>query len=102
MLTYLSRVPTQGANFRAAVAHLTDGIVKRSETLGCKVERESVCARPLVQYLACVDRVLQAIAAKDLQSLPNVPVLQTVTNFISSATNPIALSKMPDGYMPWF
>ena len=101
-MTYLARMPGQTANFRAAVALLTDGVVKRSETLGCKAERESVRITLVDYKLAWADHVFKAITAKDPQSLPNVPVLQTVTNFISSATNPIALSKMPDGYMPWF
>ncbi|EPT03792.1 hypothetical protein FOMPIDRAFT_150002 [Fomitopsis schrenkii] len=84
ILTFRPRPLAQDANFRPVVAAFTDGIVKRSEIIGCKAERES------------------AIAAKDPQSLPNVPVLRTAINFISSATNPIALSKMPDGYLPWF
>jgi transformation/transcription domain-associated protein len=31
-----------------------------------------------------------------------VPVVQTVTSLISSATNPIQLAKMGELYQPWF
>jgi len=31
-----------------------------------------------------------------------VPVTQTVTNLISSATNPLQLTKMGELYQPWF
>lgn len=34
--------------------------------------------------------------------LSTVPVIQTVTNLISSATNPIQLTKMGEMYHPWF
>lgn len=33
----------------------------------------------------------------------NAPVvLNTVTNLISTATNPINLAKMPEAFMAWF
>lgn len=31
-----------------------------------------------------------------------VPVVQTITNLISTATNPIQLAKMGELYHPWF
>ena len=31
-----------------------------------------------------------------------MPIVQTVTNLISTATNPIQLAKMGELYQPWF
>ncbi|KAF8076441.1 hypothetical protein FPV67DRAFT_1558921 [Lyophyllum atratum] len=66
--------------FRQSVAANIDGVVKRAETMACKLERE------------------QAVNNNNL----TVPVIQTVTNLISSATNPIQLAKMGEMYHPWF
>ncbi|KAG6890347.1 hypothetical protein C0992_002172 [Termitomyces sp. T32_za158] len=64
------------AIFRQSVSANVDGVVKRAESMACKIERE--------------------------QAVTNVPVIQTVTNLISSATNPIQLAKMGEMYHPWF
>jgi len=69
-------------SFRHNVAQLTEGVVKRAEALACKVEREQAMNNP--------------------QSPGTVPVLQTVTNMISTATNPIQLMKMTEMFVPWF
>ncbi|TFY60353.1 hypothetical protein EVJ58_g5210 [Rhodofomes roseus] len=84
VLTFRARQVGQEASFRTAVTGVIDGIVKRAELLGCKAERET------------------AIVVKEPQNLPNVPLVQTVTNFISTATNPMNLAKMPETYLPWF
>ncbi|OCH94107.1 atypical/PIKK/TRRAP protein kinase [Obba rivulosa] len=68
--------------FRQFAAALTDGVVKRAEAMACKVEREQAMNNP--------------------QNPPNVPVLQTVTNMISTATNPIQLMKMTEIFVPWY
>ncbi|KAF8655244.1 hypothetical protein AX16_003148 [Volvariella volvacea WC 439] len=68
--------------FRQAVAGNIDGIVKRAETMACKVEREQ--------------------ALQNLNTPPATPVIITVTNLISSATNPLQLAKMGELYHPWF
>ncbi|KAJ6599027.1 hypothetical protein DFH09DRAFT_1388713 [Mycena vulgaris] len=68
-------------NFRKFVAANIDGFVKRAETMACKVEREQANQNPTAPVLA--------------------PVVQTVTNLISSATNPIQLTKMGEMYTPW-
>ncbi|KAF7301711.1 hypothetical protein MIND_00736700 [Mycena indigotica] len=69
-------------NLRKLVAGNIDGVVKRAETMACKLEREQVAQNPNAPVLA--------------------PVVQTVTNLISTATNPIQLSKMGETYLPWF
>ncbi|KAF8640045.1 hypothetical protein AX17_001287 [Amanita inopinata Kibby_2008] len=69
--------------FRQSVAANIDGVVKRAETMACKTERESA---------------LQTNATNTAM----VPVVQTVTNLISSATNPSQLAKMGELYHPWF
>ncbi|KZT74387.1 FAT-domain-containing protein [Daedalea quercina L-15889] len=84
VVTLRTRAAPQDMAFRPAVIALADGVVKRAEYLGCKAEREA------------------AIAAKDPQNLPTVPVLQTVTSLISDAMHPSRLAKMPEIYMPWF
>ncbi|KII95163.1 hypothetical protein PLICRDRAFT_693420 [Plicaturopsis crispa FD-325 SS-3] len=74
---------TFDVSFRANVAACIDGIVKRAETMSCKIERE------------------QALS----NAIPGggqTPVVQTVTNLISMATNPIQLMKMSEVYLPWY
>ncbi|TFK43492.1 hypothetical protein BDQ12DRAFT_731508 [Crucibulum laeve] len=68
--------------FRQGVAANIEGVVKRAETMACKAERES--------------------ATQNGGSSMTVPVVQTVTNLISSATNPLQLAKMGELYNPWF
>ncbi|EEB87944.1 hypothetical protein MPER_14489, partial [Moniliophthora perniciosa FA553] len=66
--------------FRQHVTNMIEGIVGRAETVACKVERE-----------------------QSLQNAPTTtPVMQTVIALISSATNPIQLTKMGDMYYSWF
>ncbi|KAF8897572.1 hypothetical protein BD779DRAFT_388223 [Infundibulicybe gibba] len=66
--------------FQRSVAANIDGVVKRAETMACKNEREQA-----------------------LQNNPGTsPVVQTVTNLICCATNPIQLAKMGELYHPWF
>ncbi|GLB33849.1 putative PI3 PI4-kinase family protein [Lyophyllum shimeji] len=67
--------------FRHHVSLNIEGVVKRAETMACKIERE------------------QAVNTNNILA---VPVIQTVTNLISSATNPIQLAKMGEMYHPWF
>jgi transformation/transcription domain-associated protein len=73
---------TVDINFRNTIANATSCIVKRAETLGCKLEREQALLNP--------------------QNLAQTPVVQTVTNLISIATNPAQLMKMSEAYNPWF
>ncbi|KAJ7068316.1 hypothetical protein C8F01DRAFT_1364679 [Mycena amicta] len=75
------QVPIDG-NFRKLVAGNIDGVVKRAETMACKLEREQATQNPNAPVMA--------------------PVVQTVTNLISTATNPIQLAKMGEVYLPWF
>ncbi|KAL4241981.1 DNA Damage Response and Repair Kinase [Abortiporus biennis] len=73
---------TLDVSFRASVAANIEAIVKRAETMSCKAEREQ--------------------AMQNSQN-PNTPlVMQTVTNLISSATNPQNLTKMTEMFIPWF
>ncbi|KAJ7700136.1 hypothetical protein B0H17DRAFT_1158131 [Mycena rosella] len=83
VMTWLrGRSGNPDANFRKFVAANIDGVVKRAETMACKVEREQATQNPTSPVLA--------------------PVVQTVTNLISSATNPIQLTKMGEMFSPWF
>ncbi|THV08510.1 hypothetical protein K435DRAFT_832965 [Dendrothele bispora CBS 962.96] len=75
-----NRSPTVDLNFRQHVTINIDSIVKRAETMACKIERE------------------QALQG----STPTMPVVMTVINLISTATNPIQLAKMGEIYYPWF
>ncbi|KAJ7682762.1 FAT domain-containing protein [Mycena polygramma] len=82
VMTWLrGRATNTDANFRKFVAANIDGVVKRAETMACKIEREQATLNPTAPVLA--------------------PVVQTVTNLISSATNPIQLTKMGEMYTPW-
>ncbi|KNZ81468.1 Transcription-associated protein 1 [Termitomyces sp. J132] len=67
--------------FKQSVSANIEGVVKRAESMACKLERE------------------QSI---NNGNLGTVPVIQTITNLISSATNPIQLAKMGEMYHPWF
>ncbi|TFY70158.1 hypothetical protein EVG20_g2846 [Dentipellis fragilis] len=71
-------------NFRDSVAQNIEGVIKRAETLACKVERE------------------QALASPNNPAQANVPVVQTIISLIASATDPINLMKMTEIYHPWF
>ena len=88
---------TVDLTFRQHVATLLEGVVNRAETMACKVEREQVKS---------VDTSGKNINAELLQALQgapvNTPVISTVVNLISSAMNPVQLTKMGDMYIPWF
>lgn len=91
------------AQFRKFVAAHTDQIVKRAESMACKIERDNV--RPILCYFQLCDGFLLYLFLKALASnAPNttLPVVQTVTNLISAATNPVTLAKMGELYQPWF
>ncbi|CAK5275625.1 unnamed protein product [Mycena citricolor] len=85
VLTYLrARLPNNAsldATFRKHFALNIEGVVKRAETMACKTEREMTVSggNGSVQ-----------------------PVVQTVTNLISTATNPVQMAKMGEMYYPWF
>ncbi|KAI6164899.1 hypothetical protein EDD17DRAFT_1802323 [Pisolithus thermaeus] len=69
-------------SFRTNVAANIEGVVKRAEVMACKVERDHALAN---------------------NSNPgSTPVVQTVTNLISTATNPMQLMRMTEIYHPWF
>ncbi|KAJ7590989.1 hypothetical protein C8J56DRAFT_1135339 [Mycena floridula] len=67
-------------NFRQNIGVMIQGIVQRAESMACKIERD------------------QATAGAPT----TIPVIQTVTNMISSATNPTQLSKMGEIFYPWY
>src|ERR1700722_6579879 len=88
---------TFDVSFRSNVAANIDGVVKRAETMACKLERDKVCKTvELKGGLFCV-----FLRAQNPNN-GSVPVEQTITNLISMATNPIHLMKMSDVYLPWF
>ncbi|KAF9453072.1 FAT-domain-containing protein [Macrolepiota fuliginosa MF-IS2] len=70
------------AAFRQGVAANIDGVVKRAEVMACKTEREN--------------------QLQNNGATATVPVVQTITNLISTATNPVQLAKMGELYLPWF
>ncbi|XP_006460304.1 hypothetical protein AGABI2DRAFT_184795 [Agaricus bisporus var. bisporus H97] len=70
------------AVFRQGVAANVDVVVKRAEILACKTEREN--------------------QLQNNGTSATVPVIQTITNLVSSATNPLQLAKMGELYHPWF
>jgi len=72
---------TFDTSFRTNCSANIDGVVKRAEVMACKVERDQI----------------------GMVSTPaTAPVIQTVTNLISTATNPIQLMRMSEIYHPWF
>jgi len=76
---------TTDVSFRNNVASNIDGVVKRAEAMACKVEREQSTPQNVAAQMA------------------NSPqVMQTVTNLISTATNPVQLVKMTEMFLPWF
>ncbi|KAF8138723.1 FAT domain-containing protein [Boletus edulis] len=68
-------------SFRTNCAANIDGVVKRAEVMACKLERDQIGM---------------------VSTPPTMPVIQTVTNLISNATNPIQLMRMSEIYHPWF
>ncbi|KAJ7180147.1 FAT domain-containing protein [Mycena crocata] len=83
VMTWLrQRTGNPEANFKKLVAANIDGVVKRAETMACKAEREQAIQSPNTPAVA--------------------PVISTITNLISSATNPLQLAKMGEVYLPWF
>ncbi|KAG7096929.1 hypothetical protein E1B28_004330 [Marasmius oreades] len=85
--------------FRQYVAALIDGVVSRAETMACKVEREQVNLSPVDEELI----LTSTLSLQALHGLPmSTPVISTVVNLISSAMNPVQLTKMGDMYIPWF
>lgn len=73
--------------------------MQRAETLACKLEREQVRLSLTMHYWH-ISLFLQAL--NNPQTPGTAPVLQTVTNLISAATNPVNLAKMNELNFPWF
>jgi transformation/transcription domain-associated protein len=68
-------------SFRTSCAANIEGVVKRAEIMACKIERET---------------------AQSTTNMGGIPVVHTVTNLISTATNPVQLMRMSEVYHPWF
>ncbi|KAI0320805.1 FAT domain-containing protein [Amylostereum chailletii] len=71
--------------FRQLVQQNISSVVQRVETMSCKLEREQALASPT-----------------SVPSPTKVPVVQTIVNLISTATDPINIMKMTEIYSPWF
>lgn len=72
--------PQVDSTFRKQVAAMVDGVVKRAESVACVLDKE-----------------------KDNKTSGNsVAAVQTISNLISTATNPMALAKMSENYHAWF
>ncbi|KAI5124824.1 hypothetical protein M0805_005454 [Coniferiporia weirii] len=73
------RNAAQENSFRARVQENINGVVNRAENMACKLEK-----------------------AQDPKDEKVTQSMQSVTNLISNATNPLKLAAMPDLYSPWF
>ena len=95
--------PQIDMNFRMSVAANIDSVIKRAETMACKLEREQVCI-PCASVSSCLTHAGQALQMQNAQNPnpPLTPIVQTVVNLISNATNPMNLAKMGEVYVPWF
>lgn len=69
-------------SFRTNVAENIKGVVKKAETMACKLEREQAVQNP--------------------QNPTNKVVVHTAKSLVDVATNPINLMKMTEIYHPWF
>ncbi|KAH9943440.1 atypical/PIKK/TRRAP protein kinase [Epithele typhae] len=78
------RVPPVDGNFRLNVTANIEAMIKRTESMSCKLERE------------------QALVQQPSQNINTTPVFQTVANLISHSTNPMNLVKQGEVYVPWF
>ncbi|KAH9045426.1 hypothetical protein EDB85DRAFT_2130014 [Lactarius pseudohatsudake] len=87
MITWLqarSRTWTVDLAFRQNVQVNIDTIMKRIETMGCKIEHDQAKNNP-------------GAPAPSMNS-----VMGTIINLVASATDPINLMKMTEIYSPWF
>jgi len=87
MITWLqarNRSWTVDLAFRQNVQVNIDTIMKRIETMGCKIEHDQARSKP-------------SDPAPSLQS-----VMGTIINLVGSAADPINLMKMTEIYSPWF
>ncbi|KAF7789373.1 hypothetical protein EIP86_000317 [Pleurotus ostreatoroseus] len=71
--------------FRQLVADMIKSVTDRADIMACRQERDKIIGNP--QFI---------------QSPNAMPVLQTIINLISDATNPMLLMKMGELYVPWF
>ncbi|EJF61235.1 atypical/PIKK/TRRAP protein kinase [Dichomitus squalens LYAD-421 SS1] len=78
---YRRQQPQIDVSFRMSVSANIESVIKRAETMACKIEREQ---------------------QQTVQTANTTPVVQTVANLISTATNPLNLVKMGEAYVPWF
>jgi transformation/transcription domain-associated protein len=104
MITWLqarSKMWTVDLPFRQNVQVNIDTIMKRIETMGCKIEHDQVCNKAAY---TC-DESLTLFQAKSNPSNP-APSLQsvmgTIINLVGCAADPINLMKMTEIYSPWF
>jgi transformation/transcription domain-associated protein len=104
MITWLqarSKTWTVDPPFRQNVQVNIDTIMKRIETMGCKIEHDQVCNKAAYTLRS---RLL-SFKAKSNPSNP-APSLQSVMgttiNLVGCAADPINLMKMTEIYSPWF
>lgn len=88
-------------SFRTSCAANIEGVVKRAEIMACKIERETVGIRYVSYVNSCSDQFV-VVQAQSTTNMGGIPVIQTVTNLISTATNPVQLMRMSEVYHPWF
>ena len=88
--------------FRQQVSMNIAGVVKRIDTLGCKIEREQVMII-LKNFCTTGSNIFtQALETPTTPAPSSVPVVWTVIKLIGVATDPVNIMKMTEIYMPWF
>ena len=86
-------------SFRTNVAENIKGVVKRAETMACKLEREQV---RFIKELSFAPYSLYLQAIQNPQNPTNKVIVHTVKSLVDTATSPINLMKMTEIYNPWF
>ncbi|KAF6745749.1 hypothetical protein DFP72DRAFT_856056 [Ephemerocybe angulata] len=94
-----ARHPAFNPVFRQSVQANIDNVVKKAEALACKSQRENLGAHASSNLCQFINLSMQAMQPN---VTPITPVLQTVVNQITTATNPLQLAKMGELYNPWF
>lgn len=95
-MTRGTRDPQAENVFRAKVQKNIDSVVNRAETMACKLEKNQA-SEASTTFLH--SSLIYPQDPKDEKLTQN---MQSVTNLISTATNPLKLASMPDLFAPWY
>lgn len=90
---------TADITFRNHVALNIEGVVKKAELMSCRHERgQARC----FTYCFLVPYSPGFLLQDNKNAERPIPVMQTVTQLISIATNPLKLALMSDAFSPWY